>query len=420
MTMPGLELELTQRMRLAPAAVAVLSVLSLPQGDLDELIAARVATNPLLERGAPRRCRWCSAPAYGGRCGACGPGPVPATGSDRAWIETLRTDARAAVPTRLGGAVNAVVDHLDPRGLLDAGVDEIAEAAGRSPAEIAVALAAVREAGPPGVATRDARDCLAAQARWHAAHGGPGILLDLVEHLDRVAEGAHEEIADALAVPVAAVEAAVTYLRTRLRPYPVFEGRATEPTAPPDVIVRSDPASPGGMQVVVLGCADLGLRLDEQLASLPLETADAADRGWVAAHRAEAAALLTTLDRRAASIQRVAATAVLAQREYVLSGPAHHRPLTRTAVAGVLGVAVSTVSRAVAGKTVRLPDAGVVPLASFFAPAVPTKALLRELLESGSPASDAVLAAELARRGHPVARRTVNKSRRQIQGPRSG
>jgi RNA polymerase sigma-54 factor len=140
--MPGLELELTQRMRLAPASVAVLSVLSLPQGDLDEFIAARVATNPLLERGAPRRCRWCAAPAYGGRCAACGPGPVPAPGSDRAWIETLRADARAAVPTRLGGAVNAVVDHLDPRGLLDAGVDEIADAAGRSPAEIAVALAA--------------------------------------------------------------------------------------------------------------------------------------------------------------------------------------------------------------------------------------------------------------------------------------
>src|SRR3954470_3868212 len=133
MTMPGLELEFTQRMRLAPASVAVLSMLSLPQGDLDEFIAARVATNPLLERGAPRRCRWCAAPAYGGRCVACDPRPVPVTGSDRAWIETLRTDARAAVPTRLGGAVNAVADHLDPRGLLDAGVDDIAEAAGRSP-----------------------------------------------------------------------------------------------------------------------------------------------------------------------------------------------------------------------------------------------------------------------------------------------
>jgi RNA polymerase sigma-54 factor len=105
------------------------------------------------------------------------------------------------------------------------------------------------------------------------------------------------------------------------------------------------------------------------------------------------------------------------------------KPLTMEDVADEVGVHVSTVSRAAAGKVADTP-AGIYALRYFFTGAVAgdrgdvavekVKALLRGIIEDEDPTapySDEVLAEKLAERGVYIARRTVAKYRKELNIP---
>ena len=91
------------------------------------------------------------------------------------------------------------------------------------------------------------------------------------------------------------------------------------------------------------------------------------------------------------------------------------KPLTRAEVAGELGLHESTVSRAVAGKYVLLPDQTIVALSRFFGVSGGIDGELRKLLDSADgPMSDQSLADRLREAGYPIARRTVAKHRARL------
>jgi len=399
---------------LSPLAIEVLALLPLNGAELDAAVAQRVESNPLLAAGAVRRCRWCATRLADGACPRCGRlrPPYVETAETVDERETLRRAARELVPTGLAPAVDIVVGSLDEAGLLRDDLDEVAAATGWDPADQRAATAAVRAAGPPGVAAPSPRACLTAQATWHVANGAPALLVPLVdEQLERVAAGDLVGLADALQATLSDVRAAVHYLRTRLRPTALGRaGTALPRAAPPDVIVRRDGRD--GFTVHVLDAADLGLTLDPVF-PLPADSAAAA---WLAGYRRDAQLFLDAVDRRAGALRRVGAAVVLAQHDFVDGGAAAHRPLTRTAIASVLGLHPSTVSRAVHGATVALPDGRAIPLAAFFGGAVATQARLAAMLRSDDPPrSDAEAADRLGREGHVVARRTVAKYRLALQ-----
>ncbi|MGH3365854.1 MAG: hypothetical protein ACRDOY_01470 [Nocardioidaceae bacterium] len=330
--------------------------------------------------------------------------------------EELRLGARLLVRPALASAVDFVVALLDERGLLPESAPIIAGARWTSD-QWAEAVRAVQAAGPPGVAAPDVSACLLAQARWHASRGGPALLVSVVAgHLARVAQGEHSAIAAALDASIADVDDAVAFLRSRLRPSALASEAATALVGtPPDVIVRR---RGDDLDVTVLGVADLGLGVDPELGALRL----AGESGsWLAERLADAHALLDIVDRRASALRRVATTVVHAQRDFVLRGAAAHRPLTRAAVATSLGLHPSTVSRAVQGTVVALPDGGVQPLAAFFGHAVAVvECLARMLTADDPPRSDADAAARLRLAGYAVARRTVAKYRRQLRAAAPG
>ncbi|MCA1481793.1 hypothetical protein, partial [Bradyrhizobium sp. NBAIM08] len=82
--------------------------------------------------------------------------------------------------------------------------------------------------------------------------------------------------------------------------------------------------------VEALDAGDLGLTVDDELATLPLG-AEAAQ--WRDAPVADARRLLYLLDRRAGTLRRVTAAALEVQEDFVRHGRAAHRPLTRAQVA---------------------------------------------------------------------------------------
>jgi RNA polymerase sigma-54 factor len=96
------------------------------------------------------------------------------------------------------------------------------------------------------------------------------------------------------------------------------------------------------------------------------------------------------------------------------------KPLTKAMVAAELGVSESTVSRALDGKFVQMPNGRVVSFDLFFDQSLPVKEKIREIIaREVRPLTDEEIARELTQMGIKIARRTVSKYREEISIPSS-
>src|SRR6185295_4121818 len=115
------------------------------------------------------------------------------------------------------------------------------------------------------------------------------------------------------------------------------------------------------------------------------------------------------------------------QKAFLDKGPEHIEPLKMQQIADLVGVHVTTVSRAVDDKWVQTPR-GIFPLKRFFGGGTQTasgeevawETIKQKLLEvvahedKADPLSDEDLVTKLSESGYPVARRTVTKYRKML------
>jgi RNA polymerase sigma-54 factor len=152
--------------------------------------------------------------------------------------------------------------------------------------------------------------------------------------------------------------------------------------------------------------------------------ADRATRAWLRPRVDEARRILDAVRQRQETLLLVAAAAARHQGAWLRAEAPHLAPLTMRSLAEELGLATSTVSRAVAGKALDTPR-GVLPLRSLFQAEAPTAGVARldararvgALIAAEDPAqplSDDAIAAALGREGLDLARRTVAKYRREL------
>jgi RNA polymerase sigma-54 factor len=86
--------------------------------------------------------------------------------------------------------------------------------------------------------------------------------------------------------------------------------------------------------------------------------------------------------------------------------------MTRASLADELGVHESTISRAVAGKTIQVPNGQLIPLERFFDRSLHIRAALRQIINTEQyPLSDSQIMVKLKEQGYDVARRTIAKYR---------
>jgi len=113
-------------------------------------------------------------------------------------------------------------------------------------------------------------------------------------------------------------------------------------------------------------------------------------------------------------MQRLMERIVRLQKDYIDQGEKFLQPVTRAEISKELEVHESTISRAVANKSVQLPNGQIIPMDLFFDKSLGIRAHLREIIEAedtNKPLSDSDIVLQLKKQGYPLARRTVAKYR---------
>jgi RNA polymerase sigma-54 factor len=428
-----------------------MSLLCLSNLELRDRIQTELSSNPALELVEERLCPTCHRPLTNGRpCPACAQqpeagdavvflSPRTAVGSSAPSLDEAPLDSEPAAPLdlpthvleQLAGQLTAderplaayILASLDDDGFLRDHPANIALATRSTLAQVHKLLELISRADPPGLATAGPREALLAQLELSPL-GDPRVALAkrmLQETFSELGRREYTRIAERLVVGTRQVREAANFIRTALNPYPAraFWGSGRQPQAPdpnvyhsPDISVSHSPSNDGQTLMVEIFSPVSGwLRVNPLFRqALPEATPDKADQ-W-AQQLDRAALFVKCLQQRGNTMRRLMEILVSGQKEFILNGDRYLRPLTRASVAIEVGVHESTISRAVAHKSIGLPDGRIIPLARFFDRSLSVRDRIKEIVEAEDrPLTDDEIVAILAEDGVLVARRTVAKYR---------
>ncbi len=121
-----------------------------------------------------------------------------------------------------------------------------------------------------------------------------------------------------------------------------------------------------------------------------------------------ASLLIKCLHQRNNTMVRLMEVLVDLQGNFIRYGDSNIVPITRAQISKLLDVHESTISRAVANKTVMLPNKKVVPLSAFFDRSLNVRTIIKDLVkEEKKPLTDAKIVEVLTGMGIDIARRTL-------------
>jgi RNA polymerase sigma-54 factor len=457
------QLQPTLQTKVTPKQIAANYILQMSSVELQEAIAQELDENPALEMLEQPACPICGNPVTGNYCTDCFPRKAPTEAEQMAGaaIDDLPADApqrlrdddeefdpiaraeaeftleehltwqlHALLPSRLHHVADYVVGALDDNGFLTSSVEEIAAATGVSVAEVEQVLEAMRGLEPVGIGSRNIVESLMAQVAWlqeQAEIEVPDIAATVVrDHLSRLGERKFREIASELKCPPDRVVEAWEFIKANLNPYPASAFTAavgatagSRTILRPDVLIRE---VDGELVVEVVESRKFSLRVAPIYSSLSarLRSPDTTetDKEHVREYVGRAKFFIDNINRRRATMQKIAECLCDRQRDYLLHGVQHLVPLTRAEVGELIGMHESTVSRATADKFVMIPSGEVVPFSHFFTASLGVKDQIRKLIETEDPShpySDQEIADLLRDEGIALARRTVAKYRDELQ-----
>ncbi len=292
------------------------------------------------------------------------------------------------------------------------------------------ALAIVQSLDPPGIAARNLSECLMNQLSPDVDHYDD--LKVLIEsHLDDLAENRLPLIEKKTGISIERIQIAKEEFH-HLNPKPGAAFLETHvPIVSPDVILDQD--SDGNYVVTLEDDRIPSLRISDyyrQRLSDPNATQE--EKDFIRRKIESANWLIEAIQQRRSTVKKVAQAIVEYQRKFLDEGPEHIEPLKMQQIADVVGVHVTTISRAVDDKWIQTPR-GIFPLKRFFVHGTRSedgedvawetiRLKLTEIIENEDkqkPLSDDDLVKELAKIGLTVARRTITKYRKKLGIPSS-
>ncbi|MBI1322303.1 RNA polymerase factor sigma-54 [bacterium] len=325
-----------------------------------------------------------------------------------------------------------VINNLDERGYLSVSLHEIAREAGHavSPLEVEQVLKIVQTLDPPGVAARDLRECLLLQVTDE--HPMASALRILIErHLEDIQHNRLPLIEKRTGLSIAEIKEAIDQIR-RLDPRPGARFAAT-----PNSFVIPDftlePLEGGGYKVHLVDDSLPPLGVSRAYARLARsKQIEGKDREYLQRKLQSARWLIEAIEQRHTTLTRVAQEIVDHQRKFIDFGDEFLEPLKMQQIADIIGVHVTTISRAVDDKWIATPR-GIYPLKRFFTGGTTTddggelawdivKQKLTEMIakeDKSKPLSDEEIVNAFKAEGITIARRTVTKYREALHIPSS-
>jgi RNA polymerase sigma-54 factor len=431
-----------------------MTLLALPNLELTERVLQELTENPALELLDQRVCPNCQRPLPGrGRCPICSQGPL----DDEAIVflsprdsyrprrkprlEDEPADNEPAAPEDLPTyvmqqlAANLLPEDrrlaayilyaLDDDGFLQEPPALISRLTDSPYKQVVRVIDLIAHSDPPGLGMPDGRHALLAQLDLFDEDRP---VVDLARRIieETFAELARRDmsgIAKHHDVSPRQVREAARFIQEKLNPYPAraYWGSGREqPTADPNVYHRPDiqvtKNSPNGdsqLVVEIFSSVPGWLRVNPLFRKAIRRSKDDSSEEWEQ-HLDRASLFVKCIQQRNNTMRRLMKVLVAEQRDFILHGPRDLKPMTRAEIAEIMDVHESTVSRAVAQKSIALPDGRIIPLARFFDRSLPIRDRIKEIIENETkPLTDRAIADILHDEGIDIARRTVAKYRNQ-------
>ncbi len=455
------QLQPVMQAKVTPKQIAANYILQMSSVELQEAIAQELDENPALEMEELPTCPICGRPVAGNYCTECMPrkgeadgddtrlstddlpgdgttrvrdeddefDPIARAEADFTLEDHLTWNLHALLPARLHPVADHVIGALDSNGFLTETDAEVAAATGVTIADVGEVLAAMKGLEPIGIGSRSITESLLAQIDYlreqTVAEVPPHAEAVVGNHLADLGKRRFREVAAAVGATQREVVTVWEFVKGNLNPYPTaaftaaISPDASRPIVRPDVLIR---AINGELSVEVVESRRFSLHVAPIYSSLSskLRSAETTEdeKQHVRQYVGRAKFFIDNINRRRATIQRIAECLVERQRDYLVHGVQHLVSLTRAEVGEVIGMHESTVSRATAEKYVMLPTGEVVPFSHFFTASLGIKDQIKRMIEAEDtqhPYSDQEIADALAEEGIALARRTVAKYRDELQ-----
>ena len=455
------QLQPVMQAKVTPKQIAANYILQMSSVELQEAIAQELEENPALEMQDLPTCPICSSPVAGNYCTECMPrkgeadgdesrlstddlpgdgatrlrdeddefDPIARAEADFTLEDHLTWNLHALLPSRLHPVADHVIGALDTNGFLTQTDAEIAAATDVTVDDVEEVLAAMRGLEPIGIGSRSITESLLAQVEYLREQREMEVPqhaeIVIGEHLADLGERRFREVAATIGASQREVIGVWEFVKSNLNPYPTaafiaaVSGEASRGIIRPDVLIR---AVDGVLAVEVVESRRFSLHVAPIYSSLSSklrskETTED-EKQHVRQYVGRAKFFIDNINRRRATIQRIAECLVERQRDYLVHGVQHLVSLTRAEVGELIGMHESTVSRATAEKYVMLPTGEVVPFSHFFTASLGIKDQIKRMIEAEDPRhpySDQEIADALAEDGIALARRTVAKYRDELQ-----
>ena len=431
-----------------------MTLLSLTAAELQQKIDSELANNPALELVEERRCPMCKRllPPTG-PCPICsqpksensddpivfispredfytgtgtGSGEVPdeSYASEMIDLPTYVLKQAAAdlkVEDRLIAAY--ILNHLDEDGFLTITPIEVARYHHRLPSEIQEIIDLLKRCDPVGVCSANPAEAMLAQVdSLSESIEIPGLTREVIrDFLPKVSQHHFPEIARALKSSTQQIQLVANFISENLNPFPARAhwGDVRNPNASgseafhqPDVLIYYLNENPSNPLVVEIILPVRGTLKVNQLFKDALKTVEEEHAVEWKEDIEKASLLIKCIQQRSNAMKLLLEQLVVLQKDYITRGDKNMLPLTRAKIAEELGLHESTISRAVSGKTIQLPNKKIVPMAIFFDRSLSLRTVIKEMIEQEArPLSDSEIKEKLEEDGVSIARRTVAKYR---------
>lgn len=431
-----------------------MTLLSLSAYELKQEIDSELASNPALEIIEERRCPHCKRVLpENGACPICSRpidtnidepivyvSPmddfIPQSDYDdsdysdepmSAMTDDLTTYVIKQISPELSKEQQLIAVHLlanlDDDGFLSTKLIDVARYFHVPVSTIEEVQKVIQLADPIGVGSLNPQQALLVQLEVLGdTHLVPEFAVEIIrDYMDLLSKRQYSEISKALKISVQRVEKIVEFIGDNLNPFPARShwGTVRNPSSPetnvyhrPDVLISFANNDTDSQIVVEIVMPYSGTLQVSPLYKQTIKQTEAELKDAMKGDLERASLFVKCLQQRNHTMQRLMLELVKIQKTYLTKGEKFLKPITRASLAEELEVHESTISRAVSGKSVQLPNKKIIPLAAFFDRSLSARTILREIVSSeAKPLSDTEIQKKLNERGIQVARRTVAKYR---------